>query len=122
MDHPVGLVSPTVIADDDNSDRLAREQIFGPVLTLTPYDTDDEAIAPANDSEFGLGGSIGSTDTGRATNVAWAVIRTPSESTTTHSTFARRSAVSRRAVSTATTRPATVKGSLTRRPVPRPQA
>jgi aldehyde dehydrogenase (NAD+) len=73
-DQPRGwFVSPTVFADVDNSDRLAREEIFGPVLTVSPYDTDDEAIALANDSEFGLAGTVWSTDTDRATNVARAV-------------------------------------------------
>ncbi len=67
------FVSPTVFADVDNADRLAREEIFGPVLTISAYDTDDEAIALANDSEFGLAGTVWSTDTDRATNVARAV-------------------------------------------------
>ncbi len=53
--------------------RLAREEIFGPVLTISTYDTDDEAIALANDSEFGLAGTVWSTDTDRATDVARAV-------------------------------------------------
>jgi aldehyde dehydrogenase (NAD+) len=43
------------------------------VLTISAYDTDDEAIALANDSEFGLAGTVWSTDTDRATNVARAV-------------------------------------------------
>jgi aldehyde dehydrogenase (NAD+) len=73
-DQPRGwFVSPTVFADVDNSDRLAREEIFGPVLTISRYDTDDEAIALANDSEFGLAGTVWSADTDRATNVARAV-------------------------------------------------
>ena len=73
-DQPRGwFVSPTVFADANNADRLAREEIFGPVLTISAYDTDDEAIALANDSEFGLAGTVWSTDTDRATNVARAV-------------------------------------------------
>jgi acyl-CoA reductase-like NAD-dependent aldehyde dehydrogenase len=67
------FVSPTVFADVDNSDRLAREEIFGPVLTISSYETDDEAIALANDSEFGLAGTVWSTDAERATDVARAV-------------------------------------------------
>jgi acyl-CoA reductase-like NAD-dependent aldehyde dehydrogenase len=67
------FVSPTVFADVDNSDRLAREEIFGPVLTISRYETDDEAIALANDSEFGLAGTVWSTDSDRATDVARAV-------------------------------------------------
>lgn len=73
-DQPRGwFVSPTVFADVDNADRLAREEIFGPVLTITRYDSDDEAIALANDSEFGLAGTVWSTDIDRATDVARAV-------------------------------------------------
>ncbi|MGB9302331.1 MAG: aldehyde dehydrogenase [Mycobacterium sp.] len=67
------FVSPTVFADVDNAHRLAREEIFGPVLTISAYDSDDEAIAMANDSEFGLGGTVWSTDIDRATDVARAV-------------------------------------------------
>ena len=73
-DQPRGwFVSPTVFADVDNTDRLAQEEIFGPVLTVIGYDTDEEAIAIANDSEFGLAGTVWSTDTERATDVARAV-------------------------------------------------
>jgi len=73
-DQPRGwFVSPTVFADVDNSDRIAQEEIFGPVLVVIPYDGDDEAIALANDSEFGLAGTVWSTDDERATEVARAV-------------------------------------------------
>lgn len=73
-DQPRGwFVSPTVFADVDNASRIAQEEIFGPVLAVIPYDTDDEAIDIANDSEFGLGGTVWSTDTDRATDVARAV-------------------------------------------------
>jgi len=70
-DQPRGwFVSPTVFADVDNSDRIAQEEIFGPVLAVIPYDSDEQAIALANDSEFGLAGTVWSTDTDRATEVA----------------------------------------------------
>ncbi len=73
-DQPRGwFVSPTVFADVDNADRLAREEIFGPVLTISEYQTDAEAIAIANDSEFGLAGTVWSADSDRATNIARAV-------------------------------------------------
>ncbi|OBI87077.1 aldehyde dehydrogenase [Mycobacterium asiaticum] len=73
-DQPRGwFVAPTVFADVENSDRLAREEIFGPVLTISGYDTDDEAIALANDTEFGLAGTVWSADVDRATTVARAV-------------------------------------------------
>lgn len=73
-DQPHGwFVSPTVFADVDNSARIAQEEIFGPVVAVIPYDTDAEAVAIANDSEFGLGGTVWSTDVERATDVARAV-------------------------------------------------
>lgn len=67
------FVSPTVFADVDNGDRIAQEEIFGPVLAVIPYDSDEEAVALANDSEFGLAGTVWSTDDERATEVARAV-------------------------------------------------
>ncbi|WP_059019146.1 aldehyde dehydrogenase [Mycobacterium sp. M26] len=73
-DQPRGwFVAPTVFADVHNSDRIAQEEIFGPVLAVIPYDSDEEAIALANDSEFGLAGTVWSTDDERATEVARAV-------------------------------------------------
>ena len=70
-DRPRGwFVAPTVFADVDNSDRIAQEEIFGPVLAVIPYDSDDQAIALANDSEFGLAGTVWSADEDRATEVA----------------------------------------------------
>jgi aldehyde dehydrogenase (NAD+) len=73
-DQPRGwFVTPTVFADVDNSARIAQEEIFGPVLTVIGYDTDREAIDIANDSEFGLGGSVWSADTERATDIARSV-------------------------------------------------
>ncbi|MFM9033368.1 MAG: aldehyde dehydrogenase [Mycobacterium sp.] len=70
-DQPRGwFVEPTVFADVDNSDPIAREEIFGPVLAVIPYDSDEQAVALANDSEFGLAGTVWSTDTNRATEVA----------------------------------------------------
>lgn len=73
-DQPRGwFVSPTVFADVDNSSRIAQEEIFGPVLTVIPYGTDQEAVDIANDSEFGLGGTVWSPDVDRATDIARAV-------------------------------------------------
>jgi aldehyde dehydrogenase (NAD+) len=73
-DQPRGwFVSPTVFADVGNSDRIAQEEIFGPVLAVIAYDDDAEAIALANDSQFGLAGTVWSADTDRATDVARAV-------------------------------------------------
>jgi aldehyde dehydrogenase (NAD+) len=64
------FVQPTIFAGVDNSDTIAREEIFGPVLAVIPYDDVDDAVAIANDSEFGLGGSVWSRDIERANEVA----------------------------------------------------
>ncbi len=64
------FVQPTVFADVDNSMTIAQEEIFGPVIQVIPYDTVDEAVRIANDSEFGLAGAIYSTDADAALAVA----------------------------------------------------
>ncbi len=62
-DQPLGwFVEPTVFEGVDNSATIAQEEIFGPVLTITPYDGDDDAVAIANDSEYGLGGTVWTAD------------------------------------------------------------
>ncbi|GAY08110.1 aldehyde dehydrogenase family protein [Pseudonocardia sp. N23] len=61
LDHGF-FVEPTVFVGVDNGMRIAREEIFGPVLTVTPFDDEDHAVALANDSEYGLGGSVFSAD------------------------------------------------------------
>lgn len=72
---PVGLergfyVQPTVFSDVASSMRIAQEEIFGPVLVVIPFDDDADAVRIANDSRFGLGGSIFSTDHERALALA----------------------------------------------------
>ncbi|BBY60794.1 hypothetical protein MSAR_39300 [Mycolicibacterium sarraceniae] len=67
------FVAPTVFADVNNADRIAQEEIFGPVRAVIPDDSDEEAIALANDSEFGLAGTVWFTDDDRVTEVARAV-------------------------------------------------
>ena len=64
------FIDPTLVVGLDNSARVAREEIFGPVLTVIPYDGDDAAVAIANDSPFGLSGAIFSADEERALAVA----------------------------------------------------
>ena len=68
-------VEPTVVAGLDNSSRLAQEEIFGPVLVVIPHDGDDDAVRIANDSAYGLSGSVESGSLERAKAVA-ARIRT----------------------------------------------
>ncbi|WP_407662475.1 aldehyde dehydrogenase [Mycolicibacterium palauense] len=63
-------VEPTVFADVDNAQRIAQEEIFGPVVTVTPYRDDEDAVRIANDSPFGLAGTVWSADAARATDVA----------------------------------------------------
>ncbi|MFC4943943.1 aldehyde dehydrogenase [Pseudonocardia sp. GCM10023141] len=64
------FVEPTVFADVKNTDQLAREEVFGPVMAVIPFDGDDEAVQIANDSNYGLGGSVWSSDDERALAVA----------------------------------------------------
>jgi aldehyde dehydrogenase (NAD+) len=63
-------VEPTLFVDVDNSMRIAREEIFGPVLVVIPFDDDDDAVRIANDSIFGLSGAVFSADTERAWRIA----------------------------------------------------
>ncbi|MDO9457630.1 aldehyde dehydrogenase [Nocardioides sp.] len=68
-------IEPTVVSGLDNSSRLAQEEIFGPVLVVIPHDGDDDAVRIANDSAYGLSGSVDSGSLERAKAVA-ARIRT----------------------------------------------
>jgi acyl-CoA reductase-like NAD-dependent aldehyde dehydrogenase len=64
------FVEPTVFADVDNDDQLAREEGFGPVMAVIPFGDDEDAVRIANDSNYGLGGSVWSTDEQRGLDVA----------------------------------------------------
>jgi len=63
-------VKPTVFAGVRNNMTIAREEIFGPVLAILPYETEEEAIAIANDTPYGLSGYVSSGDLDRARSVA----------------------------------------------------
>jgi aldehyde dehydrogenase (NAD+) len=63
-------VGPTIFADVNNDMKIAREEIFGPVLSVIPYETEEEAIQMANDTIYGLAGGVFSTNYARAVRVA----------------------------------------------------
>ena len=63
-------VRPTIFKNVSNDMRVAREEIFGPVLVVIPFDTEEEAINIANDTPYGLAAYLYSKDTGRANRVA----------------------------------------------------
>lgn len=64
------FVAPTVFSNVDNKMRVAREEIFGPVVSVIPFDDEDEAIAIANDTDYGLTAGLWSQNIGRAHRVA----------------------------------------------------
>jgi aldehyde dehydrogenase (NAD+) len=64
------FVRPTVFSEVRNDMTIAREEIFGPVLSIIPYDTEDEAVAIANDTDYGLAGAVWAGDKEHAQQVA----------------------------------------------------
>ncbi|MFT3968607.1 MAG: aldehyde dehydrogenase family protein [Sphingobium sp.] len=64
------FIEPTCFADVTNEMRIAREEIFGPVLVVIPFEDDDDAVRIANDSEYGLSGGVVSADPKRAERIA----------------------------------------------------
>ena len=64
------FVAPTVYDNVDNHARIAQEEIFGPVLSVIPFDTETEAVALANDTSYGLTAGVWTNDINRALRMA----------------------------------------------------
>jgi aldehyde dehydrogenase (NAD+) len=67
------FIEPTVLANVRNEMRIAQEEIFGPVVCVIPFDDEEHAIRLANETQYGLGGAVWTTDIGRAHRIARAV-------------------------------------------------
>jgi len=67
------FVEPTIFTDVDNSMRIAQEEVFGPVLSIIPFDTEEDGIRIANDTIYGLGAGVWTEDIGRAIRVSSAI-------------------------------------------------
>ena len=73
LDRKGHYFEPTIFVDVDNAMRIAQEEIFGPVLVVIPFDTEEQAIALANDTIYGLAGGVWTTDGAKAMRMAQAV-------------------------------------------------
>ncbi len=67
---PGNYFSPTLFTNANNQMKIAREEIFGPVLTAIPFDTEEEALIIANDTDYGLTGYVWTNDSGRGIRMA----------------------------------------------------
>ena len=70
LDRPGFFIAPTIVRDINDDAQLVREEQFGPVIPILAYDSIDEVIARANDSEYGLGGTIWTNDVARGIDIA----------------------------------------------------
>jgi acyl-CoA reductase-like NAD-dependent aldehyde dehydrogenase len=72
-DLPGFWVAPTVVLSSDTDEAVWREEVFGPVVAVMPFDDEEEAVRLANDTEYGLSGSLFTRDVGKALRVSRAV-------------------------------------------------
>jgi acyl-CoA reductase-like NAD-dependent aldehyde dehydrogenase len=72
-DLPGFWVAPTVVLSSDTGERVWREEVFGPVVAVMAFDDEEEAVRLANDTEYGLSGSLYTRDVGKALRVSRAI-------------------------------------------------